>query len=186
MDIPIRGGSLLHTPELVAKAIAQAGPEHVRTCTRCENLFFSAKLASDICWSCWYAAQMENATTAFTPLSTELERLLEVKTTVDQTGGMTMCLRVPIGRPTGEYGETSRWAWFGELGHPDDIGMGLYDARGLGEEDDYPEGEYLYWPGKFFCGGSDCAWYKHPELSREVALWAAREIVKFSVRTGES
>lgn len=175
------GGETLDTPELVAIAIAQAGPEHVRTCTNCNDLFFSAKLAGNTCRECWYKDQIAITTNSFKPLSDELEKLLEVKTVVDQTGGMVMCLRVPIGRVTGDYGETSRWAWFSELMDcVPDLGFGLYDARGLDE--DMPEGEYQYWPEQFTCYSAPCCWYHHPETALAVAQWAAPLIVEFATR----
>lgn len=130
----------------------------------------------------WYEAAMRKADVRFSPLAQELERLLEVKTTVDQTGGMVMCLRVPIGRDLDKFGYSVRWAWFSELGHMDDIGVGLYEAL---SEDEMPEGEYHQWPGEFHCGESweNCAWYHHGDLAREVARWAAPLIVEFAART---
>jgi hypothetical protein len=176
---PLRGGEILDTPEKLAWA-SRNGPEHVRTCAGCGLPFYSPRLASDVCHGCWYGREMEDAAVRFRPLSEELERLLEVGTSVDQTGGMVMCLRVPIGRETCRGGETLRWAWFAELGGGEYLGVGLYDARA--DEDEMPEGEYVDWPDEHVCGAGPCSWYHHPELARAVAAWAAPIIVEFATR----
>lgn len=129
-----------------------------------------------------YDMAMDQASAGFGPLARELERLLEVKTSVDQTGGMIMCLRVPVGREVDAFGDTRRWAWFSELGAGDDVGVGLYAQDEWG--DAMGDSEFLEWPGEFSCGGEDalCAWYHHSRLAEQVARWAAPTIVAFAAR----
>lgn len=125
----------------------------------------------------WYGRAMDDARARFEPLAGELERLLEIKTTVDQTGGMVMCLRVPVGRELDENGETLRYAYFSELDElgVHDVGFGLYEG--------WDDGEYHDWPGEadcYFPGCQPCEWRTHPELAEAVARWAAPMIVAFA------
>lgn len=177
------GGTVLE-PDTLDWVIANKGPEHAPTCERCHRHYYSPRLRSQHCWPCWYELEMQQAENMFRPLSTELERRLEVKTSVDQTGGMVMCLRVPIGRPAGSEGWTRRYAYFGEY-PSEDIGVGLYvtDEHGDILNGDGC-GEYHEWPGEFRCGALDCRWYHHPDLCEQVAEWAAPIIVDFA--TGEA
>ncbi len=176
------GGSVLDS-ESKAWVLTNRGPQHVVACASCGQEFYSARLRSTICWGCWYSLEMETSAAMFRPLSDELERILEVKTSVDQTGGMTMCLRVPIGRPDGD-GHTDRYAYFSEF-PGDALGVGLYDD---GDED--REEEFHEYPGEFSCSGQNlgefrsCGWHHHPDLAKEVAKWAAPLIVGFADKRG--
>jgi len=126
----------------------------------------------------WYAAAMEEAEDRFSPLSLALAELLEVKPVVDQTGGMTMLLRVPVGR------DDKRWVWFSEMGENDSPGFGCY---AVDDEDEFIEpwdgcnGDTYVTHPYWICPPGE--WRDHPEFSLLVAEWAAPLIVDFATRT---
>jgi hypothetical protein len=171
------GGTLLDTPEKKAQAEA-LGPEHVAACAKCGAEFYRNRPSTDICYGCYYVDAIEQAENRFKPLSTWLERLLEVRTSVDQTGGMVMCLHVPIGRDVGEHGDDRCWAWFSEA--PGDyLGFGIYETDEDGEYVD-EEGVQHAFPGELGCHAGECGWYHHPDLCEQLARWAAPIIVQYA------
>lgn len=162
------GGTLLDTPEKLAEAEAQ-GPEHVAKCATCSRAFYRSSPKTDVCYDCWYRMSMDDAESRFKPLADELESRLEVKTHVEQTGGMVMCLTVPIGS-----GDDERHAWFSELDEFCCAGVGLYVS--YDDEGVYHENPDLT--------SSAAAWRDDPEHCARVADWAAPIIVAFAVETG--
>jgi hypothetical protein len=180
------GGSVLDEDQQ-AWVIGNRGRQHVVFCAKCGRPFYSPRLKAATCWGCWYEGEVVQAENMFRPLSDELERRLEVKTSVDQTGGMVMCLRVPVGRKDEKLGRTRRYAYFGRLSE-NEPGLGLYEDDEDGEpvyDSDSEYGEYHEWSGTFRCGGGwrgTCEWYHHPGLCRVVAEWAAPIIVEFATR----
>jgi hypothetical protein len=87
------GGSTLDA-EGIAWVIANHGADHVRTCSRCERLFFSAKLQSEHCWGCWYEIYMEDASKVYEDVLTAL-RNAEIPASITQTGGMCLAITFP-------------------------------------------------------------------------------------------
>jgi hypothetical protein len=158
------GGSIVDDAKR-AWILAHRGPEHIKTCTVCGQDYYSPRLVADTCWGCWYASAIRSAADEFRPLSDEIERLLGVKTTVDQTGGMVMCLRVPVG-------DSGAWAWFSTLGELSDCeGVGLYR-----DEDD--DGEMVFFEELLVPGPGD--WCDHPDFARAVAAAAPPHIAAFA------
>lgn len=74
------------------------------------------------CYSCWYGGMEDAVAERFRPLKEPLERLLEMRLTIAQTGGFIMCLQVDL--PRGFY------AWFSEF-YEDDAPM-VGDVEGFG------------------------------------------------------
>jgi len=123
----------------------------------------------------WYAAAMDAAEARFAPLSQALAELLEVRPVVDQTGGMVMCLRVPVGN------DGRRWVWFSEMPEWDAPGFCCYVVD---DEDEFLDGydgcgEESYIAADMLCPPGE--WADAPEFSRAVAEWAAPLIVRFAV-----
>lgn len=113
-------------------------------------------------WARAYVGEIHRAEKRFAPLTLALARRLEVMPTVDQTGGMVMCLRVQL--PNGTY------AYFSELGEFDEPAFGVYREDPHDPEADVQE---LGWHE--MCGTEPAAgdWCDNPALCERVAEWAA-------------
>jgi hypothetical protein len=109
------------------------------------------------CEACRYDDAMSAADKRFEPLARPLARLLETTPTVDQTGGMVMCLHVDL--PRGFY------AWFSE-----------FDVAGFG---------IFYWDEATGDDGGGSRWVAtdipfDAEHGEEIAIWAAPLLMRIA------
>jgi hypothetical protein len=111
-------------------------------------------LVAHRCFGCNYAAQMDAAAKRFEPLSAPLARLLEVQPWVEQTGGMTMCLRIDLAH--------GFHVWFSEFDAVSETSFGVYHY----DEEHDEQGEV--WVGD---AASDIPY--RASHGEEIAAWAA-------------
>lgn len=156
-----RNGSLLSEGEL-----ATVNPNDTEVCTRCGGTYYTDVHRATTCVSCWYAGAVEDAEARFKPLADALaERLPGVEPGVDQTGGMVMCLRVPL--------KDGKYAYFSELGEyaPGEMYAGVYrDTEEDTEDVDVLETWNSAWADRTIEART---WADDPGLCAEVADWAA-------------
>lgn len=131
------------------------------TCPTCGAVFDCAgHHAPHPCFGCVYAGVMREGAERFAPLSDPLSRLLEVELSVDQTGGMILCLAVPL--PRGFY------AWFSEferVGEDDPEGLAGFGVYYWGGDDGDDDGGGSRWVAADLPYDAD--------HGREIAEWAA-------------
>jgi hypothetical protein len=136
-DVTKWPGTRVETPEDRARVVAEYGEEHVKTCPRCGEEFFSPKLKAETCWGCWYVGELESAERIYQDVFDAI-RSMGVKAEMTQTGGMCLAISIDAGR--GYYmlltnsGDVLSW------GRREDDGwmLGVYDGSNY-----YSDGEPL-------------------------------------------
>jgi hypothetical protein len=133
-------------------------------CTRCRRTYYTTRHLATTCYECYYVGAHVEAEERFAMLTVELAKRLEVMPDVWQTGGMVMCLHVPM--PDGMY------ALFSELCEydPGDIYFGVY--REVADGDGFTDTEDVAMHSRDF-DLSELGVGEDDDPPRAVAEWAA-------------
>lgn len=151
---------------LTEDELAVTDPADTEVCSRCGQIYYTTAHRADTCWGCWYAGAMEEAEASFLPLSASVTEHLGVRPSVWQTGGMVMCLSIPLGGKT--------YALLSEAGEFDCASVGVYrDPEGDEDtEEDTVDVAFLRNEELPTPDGAT-TWASVPDYSKAVGEWVS-------------